>query len=67
VNKTVQRVGSWVRRSTRSVYENNWITVCHDEVLTPAGSEGIYGRVCFKNIAVGIIPLDEDRNNWLVG
>jgi len=36
-------------------------------VITPGGSEGIYGRVHYKNLAVGIIPLDEDMNTWIVG
>lgn len=26
-----------------------------------------YGEVHFKNIAIGILPLDEDLNTWLVG
>ena len=29
--------------------------------------EGIYGRVHFKNIAVGVIPIDSEGNTWLVG
>ncbi|HAW51692.1 MAG TPA: DNA mismatch repair protein MutT, partial [Flavobacteriales bacterium] len=28
---------------------------------------GIYGLVHFKNTAVGIIPLDENYNTWIVG
>ncbi len=62
-----QQKNPWQRLKTNSVYDNPWITVHHDEVLTPGGSEGIYGRVIFKNIAVGIIPLDTDFNTWLVG
>lgn len=56
----------WVTRNTRSVYDNPWITVSHQQVTTPAGTEGIYGVVHFKNIAVGIVPLDQDNNTWLV-
>ncbi len=33
----------------------------------PAGNDGIYGVVSFKNIAVGIIPIDDDGNTYLVG
>jgi 8-oxo-dGTP pyrophosphatase MutT (NUDIX family) len=31
------------------------------------GWQGIYGTVHFKNIAIGILPLDEHLNTWLVG
>ena len=36
-------------------------------MTNPAGGPGIYGKVCFKSQAVGIIPLDAQGNTWLVG
>ena len=57
----------WKTLKTSQIYDNAWITVWHDEVLTPGGSNGIYGHVHFKNLAVGVIPLDEDNNTWIVG
>jgi 8-oxo-dGTP pyrophosphatase MutT (NUDIX family) len=48
-------------------YNNNWITVTHFNVLNPSGGKGIYGKVHFKNIAIGIVPIDEDGNTYLVG
>ena len=57
----------WTTLSTKLVYDNPWIQLEHREVITPGGSEGIYGVVSFKNIAIGILPLDEDNNTWLVG
>ena len=51
----------------KTIYENNWIEVEHHEVLNPIGNDGIYGKVHFKNLAIGIIPLDENNNTWLVG
>ena len=57
----------WQRTRTRVVYDNPWITVHHEDVITPGGSVGIYGRVQFKNLAVGIIPLDAEEHTWLVG
>lgn len=36
-------------------------------MINPAGGEGIYGKVHFKNKAIGIIPVDEFGNTWLVG
>ena len=48
-------------------YENNWLSIRHEDVVTPAGTPGIYGVVSFKNKAVGVIPIDEDGNTYLVG
>ena len=60
-------IGNWKRKSRDTVYRNNWITVFHDEVVNPSGGEGIYGVVRFANLAIGIIPLDDEGCTWLVG
>ena len=57
----------WTTLTKKTVYENPWIEISHREVLNPSGGEGIYGVVHFKNTAVGIIPLDEELNTWIVG
>lgn len=57
----------WKTHSTRIGYENQWITVEHNEVTTPGGSPGIYGVVRFKNLAVGVLPIDDEDHTWLVG
>lgn len=57
----------WQTLSKKVAYDNPWIEVTHREVLTPAGTPGIYGVVHFKNIAIGIVPLDADYHTWLVG
>jgi len=57
----------WKQLSTREVYQNPWIEVHEDQVINPRGGRGIYGKVSFKNKAIGIIPLDEHQNTWLVG
>ncbi len=36
-------------------------------MINPAGGKGIYGKVHFKNTAIGIVPLDKHNNTWLVG
>lgn len=36
-------------------------------MLNPAGGPGIYGKVHFKNLAIGVVPLDDFGNTWLVG
>ncbi len=63
----MQQRGPWKRVSTRIVYDNPWISVVHDEVITPKGTQGIYGTVHFKNLAIGVIPIDAEGNTWLVG
>lgn len=57
---------AWQQRTSRVVYDNPWIRVSHDEVITPGNTEGIYGVVHFKNHAVGILAIDEQGYTWLV-
>ena len=57
----------WKTRKQTQVYDNAWISVSHREVTAPTGAEGIYGVVHFKNHAIGILPIDEQGNTWLVG
>lgn len=57
----------WKTLSGKLVYENPWIQVNEYQVVNPSGNPGIYGIVSFKGRAVGIIPLDNDGNTWLVG
>lgn len=57
----------WTRVSSKEVYENPWILLTEDQVINPGGGPGIYGKVHFKNRALGIIPLDSNNNTWLVG
>lgn len=57
----------WKLKSKAVAYENPWIRVEHHEVITPGGTDGIYGKVHFKNQAIGIVPIDENGNTYLVG
>lgn len=57
----------WRLLSSETRYANNWIEVEHHEVVTPGGHEGIYGVVRFHNLAIGILPIDEEGHTWLVG
>jgi 8-oxo-dGTP pyrophosphatase MutT (NUDIX family) len=56
----------WRTLASREVYENSWIRVREDQVIRPDGEPGIYGAVHYKNIAVGILPLEDDEI-YLVG
>src|SRR5262249_50891755 len=44
-----------------------WIRVREDIVIRPDGNPGIYGVVHYKNIAIGILPIDDDGFTYLVG
>jgi ADP-ribose pyrophosphatase len=57
----------WTTLSSKEIYSNKWIEVTEHNVITPGGGDGIYGKVHFKNKAIGIIPVDEHGNTWLVG
>jgi 8-oxo-dGTP pyrophosphatase MutT (NUDIX family) len=57
----------WTTLSVQEIYENRWIKVDEHQVLNPAGGKGIYGKVHFKNKAIGIVAIDEHDNTWLVG
>lgn len=61
------RRGEWQELDREVVYDNPWIQVQHSSVLNPNGGRGIYGMVHFKNLAIGIIPIDEEGNTYLVG
>jgi 8-oxo-dGTP pyrophosphatase MutT (NUDIX family) len=60
------QVGPWQRVSTRDVYDNPWISVTHETVITPGGTDGIYGVIHFKTRAIGVIPIDAEGYTWLV-
>lgn len=60
------KIGGWRTKSSAVVYENPWIKLTHEEVVTPKNTDGIYGVIHFKNTAVGVVPIDDEGNTWLV-
>lgn len=58
---------SWKTLDSKVVYDNPWITLREDRVINPGGGENEYGHIHFKKTAIGIVPLDEDGNTWIVG
>lgn len=64
--KIDESVNPWGKVSTRVVYDNPWINVREDAVVRPDGEPGIYGVVHFKNLAVGVLAV-EDEDVYLVG
>jgi len=57
----------WKTLNSEMVYESHWISITKHDVINPSGNPGLYSTVHFKNFAIGILPLDEDYNTWLVG
>ena len=57
----------WNITGKKQVYDNAWINLIEYDVINPSGGNGIYGKVHFKNNAIGILPLDENMNTYLVG
>jgi len=57
----------WTILGEKLMYENPWMQVTEYDVLNPSGGKGIYGKVHFKNIGVGVLPLDDELNTYLVG
>lgn len=64
---TYEKRGPWSITSKRPVYDNQWISVTHHEVVTPGGTNGIYGAVHFKQRSVSVIPVDTEGFTYLVG
>jgi 8-oxo-dGTP pyrophosphatase MutT (NUDIX family) len=60
-------INPWKKLDEIKIYENPWIRVDEHQVINPSGKPGIYGKISFKNKAIGIIPIDNDLNTWLVG
>ena len=57
----------WKKTDSKEIYSNPWIKVVEDQVIRPNQTKGIYGHVHFKNKAIGIVPIDDELNTWLVG
>jgi 8-oxo-dGTP pyrophosphatase MutT (NUDIX family) len=57
----------WKTLSGEVKYDNQWINVTEYKVINPAGGQGIYGKIHFKNKGIGIIPVDDEGYTWLVG
>ena len=63
----MEEINPWKTLESEIKYDNKWISLTEHQVINPSGGKGIYGEIHFKNLAIGILPLDEDYNTWLVG
>lgn len=57
----------WIILSSEEKYDNAWINLTEFQVINPNGGKGIYGKVHFKNLAIGIIPIDKNDEIVLIG
>lgn len=59
-------MAEWQTKTSRVAYENPWIIVHEDEVVTPDGKDGLYGVVSSKSDAVFVVPVDVDGYTYIV-
>ena len=57
----------WKIVAEKPIYDNPWMKVTEYDVINPSGGKGIYGKIHFKNTGIGIIPLDDELNTYIVG
>ncbi|HET6461650.1 MAG TPA: NUDIX hydrolase [Syntrophales bacterium] len=60
-------INPWKTLTSKNIYENEWIVLQEDKVVTPKGISNLYAKVKFKKKTVGIVALDEAKHLWLVG
>lgn len=56
----------WKTKSSKIVYENPWMIVREDEVVTPSGKDGLHGVVESKSAGVYVIPIDDEGYTYII-
>lgn len=59
--------GPWKTKSSKTVHDSPWIKVDFHDVVNPGGGNGHYSTIHFKNLAIGILPIDNEGYTYLVG
>lgn len=57
----------WRVRAVRRPFENPWFAIDEHDVVHPDGSDGYYGVIRVRRLAVGVLPIDAQGNVHLVG
>ncbi|MBU6318833.1 MAG: NUDIX hydrolase [Alphaproteobacteria bacterium] len=57
----------WITLSGQTVFENRWIEVKSYKTIAPTGAAADYGLVHIRNLAIGVLPIDEGGYTYLVG
>ena len=55
----------WTKKSSKIVYQNPWMTVHEDSVVTPEGNDGIYGYIETKD-SVMVVALNDKKEIYLI-
>ena len=58
---------TWRIRSARNIYSNPWICVREYDTIAPTGAPAQYGLVHIRNLAIGVLPIDEQGRTILIG
>lgn len=58
-------MADWQKLSSKIVYENRWLIVYEDQVITPAGNESIYGYMRYRCDVVYVVAIDAHQNTFL--
>lgn len=56
--------GDWTIKSTRQIFENEFLKVAEDQVIQPDGEHGTFATVEFTE-GSAILPIDEEENIYL--
>lgn len=56
----------WKRVGSRLIYENPWMTLREDQVISPTGKPGIYSVVDTR-VATGVVAMNDQQEIYLVG
>lgn len=57
----------WKIQSSQTKYDTPWMRVGEYKAIAPTGAPATYGLVSFKNLAIGMLPIDEEGMTYLVG
>lgn len=57
----------WRIKSARTIYNNKWVMLREYETVAPTGADASYGLVHIHNLALGVLPIDEDGHTILIG
>lgn len=57
----------WKKLHSRTIHTSPWIDLMEDQVITPGGNESRYSYVHFRNFGIGILPIAENGDTWIVG
>ncbi|MBI1362315.1 MAG: NUDIX domain-containing protein [Alphaproteobacteria bacterium] len=57
----------WTRGPGTTVFENRWISLHTYDAIAPTGAHTDYGVVHMKNLALGVLPIDDQGCTRLVG